>query len=226
MTSSAPAEFDPEVAEFAENPEPRCPCVLLLDTSGSMHGEPIAQLNAGLLAFHDTLLKDRLACLRVEIMIVTFGGKVETQQDFITADRFTPPALTAHGSTPMGAAIHLALDKLEERKMIYKKAGTPYYRPWVFLLTDGEPTDEWRQAAERVRASEERKGVAFFAVGVDKANLSILGQIAPASRPPRTLRGLDFQTMFVWLSQSLTSVSHSKIGEQVPLKPADGWSVV
>jgi uncharacterized protein YegL len=226
MSENPTPEFDPEVAEFAENPEPRCPCVLLLDTSGSMSGSPIQELNEGLVAFRSSLQSDSLASLRVEVMILTFGGKVVVQQDFVTAGELRPLTLEAHGSTPMGEAIHTALTKLEERKAVYKRAGAPYYRPWVFLLTDGEPTDEWKPAADRVHEAEEHKGVAFFAVGVEKANMKILAQIAPESRPPKSLKGLDFKGMFVWLSQSLTSVSHSKIGEQVPLKPADGWSYI
>jgi uncharacterized protein YegL len=61
-----------DAIEFAENPEPRCPCVLLLDTSGSMSGEKIAALNAGLQTFRDELLQDNLASKRVEVAIVAF----------------------------------------------------------------------------------------------------------------------------------------------------------
>src|SRR5512133_3968976 len=63
-------------AEFADNPEPRCPVVLVLDTSGSMKGEPITELNQGLFEFGQTLRKDRLTSLRVEVALVTFGGRV------------------------------------------------------------------------------------------------------------------------------------------------------
>jgi uncharacterized protein YegL len=60
--------------EFAENPEPRCACVLLLDTSGSMGGAPVAALNEGLTTFKDVLSKDPVASKRVEIAIVTFDS--------------------------------------------------------------------------------------------------------------------------------------------------------
>src|ERR1051325_11617572 len=92
-------------AEFAENPEPRCPCVLLLDISGSMRGDPIDELNAGLADYKDSLAADTLAMKRVEVAIVTFGGTVEVACDFTTADAFQPPTLAAHGETPMGAAL-------------------------------------------------------------------------------------------------------------------------
>src|SRR5574338_1495499 len=65
-----------EMAEFADNPEPRCPVVLVMDTSGSMKGTPILELNEGLRAFATALKADRLASLRVEVAVVAFGGKV------------------------------------------------------------------------------------------------------------------------------------------------------
>src|SRR4051812_33365369 len=94
-----------EGSEFAENPEPRVPCVLLLDVSGSMSGAPIAELNQGLIALKDTLSADSLASKRAELAIVTFGGVVNVIQDFVTAEHFQPPQLHASGGTPMGQAI-------------------------------------------------------------------------------------------------------------------------
>src|SRR4030095_1267006 len=93
--------------EFALNPDPRCACVLLIDTSGSMNGAPITELNLGLQTFHHALSEDTLASRRVEIAIVTFGnGGVTKIQDFVTADQFVAPELITGGQTPMGEAIH------------------------------------------------------------------------------------------------------------------------
>ena len=209
--------------EFADNPEPRCPCVLLLDTSGSMSGKPIDELNAGVKAFQESLQKDQLAMLRVEVCIINFGP-VNLLQDFGSAGSFAAPTLTATGDTPMGAAINLALDKIDERKQTYKANGISYYRPWIFLITDGAPTDEWQAAAQRVHDAESRKKVAFFAVGVENAPLNVLGQITP--RTPLKLQGLSFREMFVWLSTSLTSVSRSMPGEEVPIQSPAGWASV
>lgn len=126
-----------EVVDFAENPEPRCPCVLLLDTSGSMQGAPIEALNQGLLSFKDELTKNPLASRRVEVSIVTFDSNINVVQDFVTADQFTPPILTAQGLTTMGAGIHKSLDLIQERKAQYRSNGVAYYRPWIFMITDG-----------------------------------------------------------------------------------------
>ncbi|MEZ4862240.1 MAG: VWA domain-containing protein [Caldilineaceae bacterium] len=206
------------------NPEARCPCILLLDVSGSMTGAPIQELNAGLTTFQNELQRDDLATLRVEVAIVTFGSQVEVAQDFVTADRFVANPLKTGGHTPMGKAINLALDMLRQRKDIYRQHGVPYYRPWVFLITDGAPTDEWRAAAQRVQQEEANKAVAFFAVGVQKADLKVLQQIT--TRTPLRLQGLKFHELFIWLSQSLATVSHSRVGEQVPLAAPSGWTVI
>ena len=106
--------------EFADNPEPRCPCVLLLDTSGSMRGRKIEELNLGLKTFETELRSDNMAAKRVEIAIITFGP-VQTVQDFITADSFQSPTLVAKKDTPMGEAIISAINLLGERKNIYKQ---------------------------------------------------------------------------------------------------------
>ncbi len=81
-----------ETNDFASNPEPRCPCVLLLDVSGSMSGEPINQLNAGLSTFRDELAADALALKRVEVAITTFGP-TKVEAPFTTASAFEPPAV-------------------------------------------------------------------------------------------------------------------------------------
>src|SRR5207249_5159004 len=143
MTEQIPFGTD----NFAENPEPRCPCVLLLDTSGSMGGRPIEALNAGLVTFKDELVADSLAAKRVEVAVITFGP-VAVTNDFQIATQFEPTPLQAGGDTPMGAAILQAFDVLKARKELYKSNGVSYYRPWIFLLTDGAPTDSWSERSE------------------------------------------------------------------------------
>lgn len=218
-----PGGFAEDASIFADNPDPRCPVVLLLDRSGSMSGEPIRHLNAGLKRLRDELRQDALAARRVEISIVSFGP-VTTDVGFVTADRFEPPELTAGGDTPMGRAIETALNVLAQRKEDYKAHGIAYYRPWVFLITDGAPTDPWQNAAQRVRTEEEAKRIAFFAIGVQGADIGQLAKMAV--RAPIKLDGLRFGDLFVWLSQSLAAVSQSQPGASVALPPPSGWASV
>src|SRR5277367_1943177 len=96
-------QFGFGASEFADNPEPRCPCLLLLDTSASMEGEAMEELNRGLAAFKHELSADALAMKRVELGIVSFGP-VRVLADFHTPDLFQLPLLDASGDTPVGAA--------------------------------------------------------------------------------------------------------------------------
>lgn len=212
-----------ETNDFANNPEPRCPCVLLLDVSGSMSGRPLEELNAGLVTFREELCSDSLAMKRVEVAIVTFGP-VNVELPFTTASSFYPPTLQPQGDTPTGAAISKALTLVEDRKRDYKSNGVSYYRPWIFLITDGQPTDAWQAAAAAIREGEASKKFAFFVIGVQGADMKTLRQISV--REPLPLQGLKFRELFSWLSSSLRSVSSSTPGTEVLLEAPKGWASV
>ena len=236
---------------LASNPEPRCPCVLVVDVSGSMGqvvGEAghdlgytieqdgktyravsggttrIDRVNEGLRAYRDDLLADGLAAQRVEVAVVTFGSGVRTVTEFVGASEFEPPMLRADGETPLGEAVLRAIDMVAARKQLYRANGLHYYRPWVFLITDGEPDDDWRAAAAKVKEGESAKSFAFFAVGVEGADFNVLRQLSV--REPLKLKGANFREMFVWLSQSQRSVSQSNPGseDQVKLSSPSGWA--
>lgn len=211
--------------EFAENPENRCPVILLLDNSGSMGGRPIQELNAGLQVFRDELFADSLAAKRVDVAIVTFGP-VKVEMDFVGVQHFHAPTLSVVGDTPMGAAIEQSLSLLRSRKDAYKSNGIGYYRPWVFLITDGSPTDSVSRASQLIREGEDAKAFMFFAVGVKGANFEVLKQISV--REPLQLDGLRFRDLFKWLSASLSAVSKSRIDDTPALSNPtgpSGWAV-
>jgi uncharacterized protein YegL len=212
-----------ELVEFIDNPEPRCPVILLLDTSYSMSGEKIDALNDGLLTFREEIKQDSLAMKRVEVLQVTFGP-VRILGDFVTADAYDPPQLQPEGSTPMGAAIESALEQLRRRKDSYRQAGVSYYRPWVFLITDGASTDDLSRAIASIVEGERKKEFNFFAVGVEGANMAELGRLSV--RDPLKLKGLAFRELFLWLSSSLSARSHSNPADVVQLASPSGWSEV
>jgi uncharacterized protein YegL len=221
---SAEVGFEP--TSFPDNPDPRAPCVLVMDTSGSMGGQPIAALNEGLRAYRDAIMQDNLAARRVEISIVTFGGSVDVVQPFVEASQFNPPQLGVAGDTPMATAVARAMLELESRKQSYRNAGISFYRPWIFLFTDGGPTEseeKWRVACEAVRRGEAEKKFTFYAVGVEGANFAKLAEISP-NRPPLRLNGLAFREFFKWLSASQRTVSQSQPGDAIQLPPVTGPS--
>ena len=223
--------FTASSPEFADNPEPRCASVLLLDVSASMAGDSIQQLQEGLMVYKDQTVADSLARKRVEVAVVTFGGTVQVANTFTSAESFSPPTLVATGDTPMGAAVLTGLDLVQSRKNEYKAAGIQYFQPWVFLITDGAPTDantsQWTEAVRRVHEDEDRKVLSFFAVGVDGADMGRLAQLS--KRAPVKLKALDFRGLFAWLSKSQQSVSRSTPGDAVildnPTAPT-GWATV
>jgi uncharacterized protein YegL len=193
-----------------------------------MCGQPIQELNEGIRQYREELAGDTIASKRVEVAIVTFGEDVRTALDFTTAEGFQPPALTASGLTPMGRAVNQAIDMIDSRKQIYKASGIAYYRPWIFLITDGCPNDEgWERAADRAVAGEKAKHFAFFGVGVGEADMETLKRFCV--RDPLMMKGIKFRELFMWLSSSQKSVSRSTPGEEVPLQnPAgpQGWASV
>lgn len=227
MTEQTPYGDDEirfDVIEFAENPEPRCPCILLLDASGSMYGNPIEELNEGLITFQNQLQHDDLAAKRVEVTVVKFSSNADIITEFELAENFKAPRLEADGGTAMGEAIEKGITLLEHRKAIYKANGISYYRPWIFLITDGSPTDNIYRATKLVHEGEKNKQFAFFSVGIQGADMRTLSSLSV--RDPLMLRGLNFSSLFQWLSNSMSSVSRSSLDAEIVLESPSGWAKI
>lgn len=224
-----------EIVEIAYPQQPHCPTILILDTSGSMMvNDKINRLNEGIALFKDEIGKDELARKRIDLAVLSFGQKVNVIQDFTSIDEFEPEELLADGLTPMGEAIKKAIEMLNIRKDEYKKEGIDYYRPWVFLITDGEPTDMyegdemWTEVTNLVHEGEKEGKFLFFTVGVEDADLETLAKIAPPTRTPVKLKDNNFKDMFLWLSKSQAKVSASGVGEQIVLEDPImfGWAEI
>lgn len=210
------------------NPEPRLPCLLLEDISGSMlerapesmRDRKIDELNAGIRILPAEFAKDPLVARRVELAVVTFGGKVEVAQGFTPAASFKPPTFEAQGDTPMAEAILRSYDLIEERLASYEKRDLDNHGPWVCMRTDGYPTDTselLEKARQRIHEADRRergaKQIAFFAVGVEGADMKQLAWLS--KRPPLKLKGFNYGRMFAWLAHSLQQVSRSQPGDRV-----------
>jgi uncharacterized protein YegL len=202
-----------------------------------MRGAPIEQLNQGYEALRESIAEDPLARKRTEIAVVTFGGQVKLAVPFTEGRELAPTTFTAGGNTPLGAALDFGLNQLLARKQQYKEAGLDYFRPWLFVITDGAPTDGayYTKAAERVREEEGKRAVTVFGVGVEGADMEVLAMLS-TQRQPLALDGLKFTEMFQWLSQSMSIVTQSTPGgsdeeiydaemvEQTALPVPNGWA--
>ena len=151
-------------------------CVLLVDTSGSMLGSSIAELNAGLAEFGRALQEDAKAYGCADVCIISFDSQVNTVVPFCSAAEYVAPTLSASGLTAMNEGIITALDAIDQRKQEYRNIGVDYWRPWLFLMTDGAPTDNVYEADAKRRLQDalSRKKINFFPMGIGNANTAKL----------------------------------------------------
>ena len=216
--------------DLVNNPTARVPVCLCLDTSSSMSGRPIEELNEGVRLFYEAIQADETALYSAEISIVTFGGKAKCIADFAGLElQPLAPKLKASGMTPMGEAVNMALDLLERRKEEYKDKGVDYYQPWLVLMTDGEPngnSEDLSHAIKRTVEQVENKRLTVFPIGIGSdADMEVLSRFSP-KRPPLKLQGLNFREFFAWLSKSVSKTSQSTPGENVKLdlEGIKGWA--
>ena len=208
------------------NPVPRCPVILLLDTSGSMAGDPIRELNAGLKQFIFETANDEAGSMSVELEVITFDSRVNIAMPFtpICDVEKNPAPLVANGMTCMGEALALAAKELDSRRKLYQANGIPAYKPWVVLMTDGGPNDSgWEIVADKMRNLAERKEITYIGVEIGKnADHATMCQIMPKHKPMLArLDGLKFKAFFRWLSDSMSTVSNSALSDQDDLQLDD-----
>lgn len=215
--------------DLVNNPTARVPVCLCLDTSASMDGEPIGELNEGVRLFYEAIKDDETAYYAAEVCVVTFGGTAKCIFDFGSMEiQPDAPILTACGDTPMGEAVNKALDLLEERKKEYKDCGVDYYQPWLVLMSDGVPTGDktvLKSSIERTVELVNNKKLTVFPIGIGAyADMNVLGKFSPKRNPLR-LQGLKFKEFFEWLSKSVSTTSQSMPGESIKLdlEGVKGW---
>jgi len=192
----------------------------------SAETDAIRELNDGLKVLERELKNDDTAAQRVQLLVIRLGDddQVQVVSDWTDAMDFSAPAIEANGRTPLGEAMRLALDRIEDQKENYRSHDIPYNRPWIFLITDGAPTDlDWEDAAADCRQAEDENKVVIFPIGTAGANFDALKLFS--NRSPVKLDGLKFRELFVWLSRSASSGSKAAQDSQVQL-PAVDWGTV
>lgn len=203
---------------LADNPEARIPVCLLLDISSSMQGEPIRKLNEAIHLFSDEIKRNELVATKVEITVITFGGTVQIETSFISADDYQPSNLHTKGLTPMGGAGELMLNVIESRRKLYKQHELSSYCPMGLMLTDGEPTDAYKEVAQKIKTMTANQKLLFYGIGIGDANMSVLSEFSDTQNPIKLETVDSFATLFQLFSDSLNSVANSVPSEQfVPL---------
>lgn len=219
--------------EYLKNPNQRTPCLLILDASGSM-GEtrisgkkPIDELYHGLKLLEENLKEDSTALSRVQLAIVSVGGplkKASVLMDWTDCINFEAFPLRADGLTPLGEALMLGFDLIDELKSNLRKSGISYTRPWIFVMSDGEPTSPpeiWKAAVERCQLAQEQKKVEIFSIAVEGANIEQMSSISV--KPVLKVGDVKFKELFVWLTASLSVASRSRPGDTLSLPSTDPW---
>lgn len=195
--------------------EAHIPVALVVDRSISMMGRPIEELNAGLKAFGDALQEDPLTSGRAEITVISFGSTVKTEMEFRLATDYQAIELTVDGLTALNEAIDTALDVLEARKKLYKENGVMYYRPWLFVLTDGATSDYEKESTvkQRLRDYIECGKVSYFPMGIgESARIDKLRDYYPEnsmSKPVLKANVPYFKDVFAWVSDIISAVTNS-----------------
>ena len=139
----------------------------------------------------------------------------------------TPPSLDANGSTPLGEALKLADSELKARRRLYKQKGIASYRPWIVLMTDGCPNDDYESVASSMKRMGDDGKLQYIGIGIgEEADFDTLRKILPERPGPVKLKGLCFKEFFKWLTDSLKSVSASSVAEQdnVRLGNVTSWA--
>lgn len=215
--------------EFAENPDPRLPMVLVLDCSDSMTdvrpGEersPLEALNGGLDRLVTALHSDPLARKRAEVSFIAYGTEAAEPTPFTTVDDLILPELQGMGVTSSGAALTKALDSIEARKQEYKTGGVQYFKPLILWVSDGLATDDTSEVTRRIAEGAEKNKLTLFPVAVEGADTNAMQ--ATAGKTALKLQGVKFEELFLWLSASAASVSSSQPGDKVAAPSPEGWA--
>lgn len=201
-----------------ETESSRLPVYLLLDCSFSMLGDPIVAVNQGTQTLVRELQDSPQALETAWVSVITFGGNVKQLVELTPVDRFQPPDLSASGGTPMGGALSILNNAINrEVRTGQTQDHQKDYKPLVFLLTDGQPTDSWEESAKAIKNRADRKIADIYAIGCgNNADRSTLEKITDREKVfmMRDMTPGAFKQLFKWVSQSVARNSVPKNVDQ------------
>ena len=205
--------FNDDVPQIVNASEPHMACLFLLDTSGSMAGEPINELMSALNRFKIEVCEDKTTRDVLDVAIVEFNSTVKVVQEFVPIEYMEPVSLTAYGGTDMNGGLHTAIDMIVERGRFYRRSGTQPYCPWIVMITDGYPNDSIDNVAEEILTLDQQDKLRLWSLAVKGADTKLLNRLGHGKRV-LTLDGYDFYKFFDWVNKSMRSISVSSPGEK------------
>jgi uncharacterized protein YegL len=204
----------------------RLPVYLLLDTSGSMTGDPIQAVGDGVKTLVADLKTDPQAQETAYLSVITFDNVATQVTPLTEIGMFQEPALAARGRTAMGEALKLLLDCYN--KEIIKNTSASQkgdYKPLVFLLSDGHPTDDWEKVADEIGAKvrSNKMFAKFVALAAgSNADTAVLKRLTDDVLVTHELKPDALKAYFKWVTQSIVETSRSVdagAGEYLKLPP-------
>jgi uncharacterized protein YegL len=183
----------------------KLPVYLLLDCSSSMQGTKIVQVNEGAALVHQGLQGDPRSLDTVRMCAIT-----AYKLDPVPVKNFTPPSLTANGETALGEALALLLTSLDIEVLKNLPGQKDDYKPLVFLLTDGQPTDSWQAQAREVRQRIKARMLNVIALAIgDDADRDVLREITDIVLALPVVKSDDIIKYFEWLTVGIIKTSQS-----------------
>lgn len=195
------------------------PVIFLLDVSGSMYGSKILALNQAVEAMLQSFSAENAMENEIRVSVITFGNQVKLHLPFTKADEIKWIALQAYGGTPMGTALRMAKDMIEDKDVIPSRA----YRPAVVLVSDGQPNDSWEAPLEDFISSGRSAKCDRMALAIGRdADESVLGKFVQGSTNSlfHAENAAKLKDFFKFVTMSVTVRSKSRTPNSVPT-PAD-----
>ena len=186
----------------------RLPIYLLVDTSGSMHGEAIESVNSGLQVLVSALRQDPYALETAWLSVITFDSAAKQVMPLTELSNFQMPELKANGTTAMGEGLSLLADCINREVVKGSTGQKGDWKPLVFLLTDGEPTDDLQRGIAAIKGV--KTGTFVACAAGQHANNNTLKSITELVVALDTADANSLKAFFKWVSQSI-SVSSQKI---------------